>query len=100
MRPSRSHWAIFRPAVLPLGTLTGTTGAIVWRAAFHVACMRLAAWVTASFRAVPGVWTVHSALYLVLVAPQHAIAGALHNTTSSLILARAFLTEFHAPLIA
>src|SRR5262249_39931637 len=26
--------------VLPLGTLTGTTGAIIWRAVFHVACMR------------------------------------------------------------
>ena len=48
--------------VLPLGTLTGTTGAIIWRAVFHVACMRPAAPCTASFRALSAVWTILCAL--------------------------------------
>ena len=93
--PRCLHCAIFRPAVLPLGTLTGTTGAIIWRAVFHVACIRPAPQATASFRALRAVWTV---LYPPLVAGQLAVAGAL-SVTSIYILPRA-LTPFQAKLLA
>jgi hypothetical protein len=86
---------MMRPTTGPL-LYTTSRPAIIWRAVFHVACIPRAAPCTASFRALPVVWTV---LYLPLVPAQLAIARALHNTTSSRVLARVF-TPFYAPLSA
>src|SRR5262245_28422965 len=59
--PRCLHCAIFRPAVLPLGT-RAPPGQLFGEQFFHVACMRPAAPCTASFRALSAVWTILCAL--------------------------------------